>query len=184
VASIITGMVLTVLEFDEIETVRKGDEIHYTIVTSGVMPSICELKTLIWSFLAPPVKKLEVVSIEELEHGPIVKRYKIHVKGKAKSSITSLRGQRKTRIRRKKEIDELMTEQPRFITSEPRFLNWLDEFLKEQPRTLVLKDGLLEIGLGFGKDLMRHVRARENIISVLGNIILVEGFGRAIKAVA
>lgn len=72
---------------------------------------------------------------------------------------------------------------PRLITSEPRLLNLLDEFLKSQPRTLVMKDGLLEIGLAFGMDLMRHVRARENIITVLGNIILVEGFGRAIKAI-
>ena len=77
-----------------------------------------------------------------------------------------------------------MSEVPRLISSEPRFLNLLDEFLKKQPHVFVTEDGLLEIGLSFGKDLMKYVRARQNIVSVLGNIILVEGFGRAIKVVA
>jgi len=83
-ASIIAGAISALLEFDEIQSERIGDEIHYTILTTGVLPAVCELKTLIWSYLAPPVKRLEIVDIEEVEAGPITKRYKIHVKGKAK----------------------------------------------------------------------------------------------------
>lgn len=82
-ASIIGGLVTAFLEFDEINTERIGDEVHYYILTTGILPSVCELKTLIWSYLAPPVKRLEIVDIEEIEAGPITKRYKIHVKGSA-----------------------------------------------------------------------------------------------------
>ena len=90
-ASIIGGIVTAFLEFDEISTERIGDEVHYHILTTGVLPSVCELKTLIWSYLAPPVKRLEIVDIEEIEAGPITKRYKIHVKGKAEPLRKRLR---------------------------------------------------------------------------------------------
>ena len=84
-ASVISGLVTALLEFDEVSVSRVGDEVEYTILTTGVMPSIVELKTLIWSYLAPPVKRLEVVSIEEVESGPVTKRYKVVVRGKAVS---------------------------------------------------------------------------------------------------
>ena len=75
-------MIGAVLEFDEVSAVTYGDEVEYTILTTGVRPEICQIKTLIWSYLAPPVKRLEVLSIEEIEAGPITKRYKIRVRGK------------------------------------------------------------------------------------------------------
>lgn len=81
-ASIIAGFMSAILEFDEIKAETIGDEIEYTILTTGIRPEACEIKTLIWSYLAPPVKRLKVVSIEEVEAGPITKRYKIVVRGK------------------------------------------------------------------------------------------------------
>ena len=81
-ASVIAGLIGSILEFDEVSAEVIGDEVEYTILTTGVRPEVCEIKTLIWSYLSPPVKRLEVVSIEEVESGPITKRYRIKVRGK------------------------------------------------------------------------------------------------------
>lgn len=94
-ASIISGLVTSLLEFDEVSVSRVGDEVEYTILTTGIMPSVVELKTLIWSYLAPPVKRLEVVSIEEVESGPLTKRYQVVVRGKAVSPFRFRRGLRR-----------------------------------------------------------------------------------------
>ena len=80
-ASIIAGAMSALLEFDEISSEVVGDKIRYTILTTGVLPKVCELKVLMWSYLAPPVKRLNIVSIEEVESGPIAKRYRIVVEG-------------------------------------------------------------------------------------------------------
>lgn len=80
-ASIIAGAMSALLEFDEISTEIVGDKIRYTILTTGVLPRVCELKVLLWSYLAPPVKRLKIVSIEEVESGPVAKRYRIVVEG-------------------------------------------------------------------------------------------------------
>ena len=80
-ASVIAGIMSAILEFDEIQTEVTEDKIRYTILTTGVLPKTCELKVLLWSYLAPPVKRLNIVSIEEVESGPIAKRYRIVVEG-------------------------------------------------------------------------------------------------------
>lgn len=80
-ASIITGAMSALLEFDEISTEVTEDKVRYTILTTGILPKACELKVLLWSYLAPPVKRLNIISIEEVESGPITKRYKIVVEG-------------------------------------------------------------------------------------------------------
>lgn len=90
-ASVIAGIVGAFLEFDEVKAETIGDDVQYTILTTGVMPEACKLKTLIWSYLAPPVKKLDIVSIEEVEAGLVTKRYKIVVRGKRVSPIRRLR---------------------------------------------------------------------------------------------
>lgn len=81
-ASVIAGVIGSLLEFDEVKAETIGDEVEYTILTTGIRPEACEVKVLIWSYLAPPVKRLEVTSIEEVESGPITKRYKVVVRGK------------------------------------------------------------------------------------------------------
>lgn len=91
-ASVLSGFITALLEFDEVAVSRVGDEVEYTILTTGIMPSIVEFKTLIWSYLAPPVKRLDVVSIEEIESGPVTKRYRVVVRGKAVSPFRFRRG--------------------------------------------------------------------------------------------
>lgn len=81
-ASIIGTLAGALFEIDEIDAHRTGDEVFYTFVTTGILPSLAELKTKLWALIAPPVKRLEVLSIEPIEEGPIAKRYKIRVKGK------------------------------------------------------------------------------------------------------
>jgi len=80
-ASIITGIVGSLLEFDEVSTEVTEDKIRYTILTTGMLPKSCELKVLLWSYLAPPVKRLNIISIDEIESGLVTKRYKIVVEG-------------------------------------------------------------------------------------------------------
>jgi len=81
-ASVIAAAAHSLFEVDEIEASRFKDEVYYTFVTTGILPETAELKTKLWAYLAPPVKRLEVLGIEEIEKGLIAKRYKIHVKGK------------------------------------------------------------------------------------------------------
>lgn len=80
-ASILGTLASAFFEIDEIEASRFGDEIYYTFLTTGLAPSIAELKTKLWAYVAPPVKRLEILAIEPIEEGPIAKRYKIRVKG-------------------------------------------------------------------------------------------------------
>lgn len=81
-ASILGTLASAFFEIDEVEASRVGDEVHYTFLTTGLLPSIAELKTKFWAYLAPPVRRLEILSIEPIEEGPIAKRYKIRVKGR------------------------------------------------------------------------------------------------------
>lgn len=81
-ASILGTFASAFFEIDEVEASRVGNEVYYTFVTTGLGPSVAELKTKLWAYMAPPVKRLEVLSIEPLEEGPVAKRYKIRVKGR------------------------------------------------------------------------------------------------------
>lgn len=67
--------------------------------------------------------------------------------------------------------ETLMAEKPRLISSEPRFLNLLDEFLAEAG---IPKEGFLGMGLAFMQDLCKFMRNRDVIISTLGSILLSE----------
>jgi len=84
-ASLISAAVGALLEFDEVD-VRMLDEntVEYKILTTGIMPDIIELKTLIWSYLSPPVKSLEVTDIKVVERGFITNRYLVTVRGEVK----------------------------------------------------------------------------------------------------
>lgn len=94
-ASLVAGVASAILEIDEIEASKHGDEVYYTFVTTGVNPSLAQIKTKIWALIAPPVKRLEVLAIEPIEVGPITKRYKIYVKGKV---IGKTLGKKKYRL--------------------------------------------------------------------------------------
>lgn len=94
-ASVIVAATASLFEIDEVEASKFGDEVYYTFLTTGVLPSLAQIKTKIWAYLAPPVKRLEVLAIEEVERGPIAKRYKIYVKGK---TFTKTLGDKRYRL--------------------------------------------------------------------------------------
>ena len=82
-ASIVSAAVKTLLEFDEVG-VSMPDEntVEYKILTTGMLPEAVELKTLIWSYLSPPVKRLSITDIEIVEKGLLTDRYLLTVEGK------------------------------------------------------------------------------------------------------
>ena len=84
-ASLISAAVGALLEFDEVDVrMLDGNTVEYKILTTGIMPDIIELKTLVWSYLSPPVKSLEITNIEVVERGFIANRYLITVQGDIK----------------------------------------------------------------------------------------------------
>jgi len=93
-ASIASAAVKALIEFDEVDVRMIGDDVvEYKILTTGIMPDIIELKTLIWSYLSPPVKKLEIMNIEVVERGFIANRYLVTVKGDIKTpSLPEVKG--------------------------------------------------------------------------------------------
>jgi len=84
-ASLISAAVGALIEFDEVD-VRMLDEntVEYKILTTGMVPEAIEIKTLIWSYLSPPVKSLEVTDIKVVERGFITNRYLVTVRGEVK----------------------------------------------------------------------------------------------------
>jgi len=110
-ASLVSAAVGALIEFDEVD-VRMLDEntVEYKILTTGMMPEAIELKTLIWSYLSPPVKSCEVMDIEVVERGFITNRYLVTVRGEVKGLPMS-RG--KGPIRRwRRRIGRLIPEEP------------------------------------------------------------------------
>ena len=94
-ASVIVAAAQSFFEIDEVNATKRGDTIEYTFLTTGILPATAELKTKIWAYLSPPVKRLEIVSIDVIEKGPITKRFKIRVKGK---TIAKTLGNKKYRL--------------------------------------------------------------------------------------
>lgn len=84
-ASLISAAAKALLEFDEVDVRMLDDNtVEYKILTTGMMPEAIELKTLIWSYLSPPVKSLEITDIKVVERGMITNRYLITVRGDIK----------------------------------------------------------------------------------------------------
>ena len=82
-ASIISAAVGALIEFDEVGVqMLDEDTVEYKILTTGMVPEMIELKTLIWSYLSPPVKRLEVTDIKIVEKGFVTNRYMVTVRGK------------------------------------------------------------------------------------------------------
>lgn len=87
-ASLITAAVGALLEFDEVDVCMLDENtVQYKILTTGMMPSAIEMKTLIWSYLSPPVKRLEITDVKVVERGVIADRYLITVKGEIRPGI-------------------------------------------------------------------------------------------------
>ena len=82
-ASILSAAAKALIEFDEVG-VQMLDEntVEYKILTTGMIPEAIELKTLIWSYLSPPVKRLEITNVEVVERGFVTNRYLVTVRGK------------------------------------------------------------------------------------------------------
>jgi len=85
-ASLISAGIQAIIEFDEVD-VRMIDDntVEYKILTTGMVPEVVELKTMIWSYLSPPVKKLEITDIKTVERGLIANRYLVTVRGDIKA---------------------------------------------------------------------------------------------------
>lgn len=110
-ASLISAAVGALLEFDEVD-VRMLNEntVEYKILTTGMLPEAIELKTLLWSYLSPPVKSCEIMNIEVVERGFIANRYLVTVQGEVKG-LPFAKG--KGPIRRwRRRIGRLIPEEP------------------------------------------------------------------------
>lgn len=110
-ASLISAAISAIIEFDEVD-VRMLDEntVEYKILTTGMLPEAVELKTLIWSYLSPPVKELEITNVEIVERGWVSNRYLVTVRGKVKG-LPMARG--KGPIRRwRRRLERLIPEEP------------------------------------------------------------------------
>jgi len=110
-ASLVSAAVGALLEFDEVE-VRMLDEntVEYKILTTGMVPEAIELKTLIWSYLSPPVKSLEITDVKIVERGFVTNRYLVTVRGDVKG-LPMARG--KGPIRRwRRRLGRLIPEEP------------------------------------------------------------------------
>jgi len=70
----------SVWEIDEMESQKNPDgTITVTFITTGLHPDTAKIKTLVWSIFGLPVQKPDQIQIEELQSGPVLKRYRITV---------------------------------------------------------------------------------------------------------
>lgn len=77
-ATIVAGMLEALLEIDEMQTeVLPDGSLQVVFVTTGFKPELAEIKTKIWALLGIPAQVVKEVRVEELQAGPIFKRYKI-----------------------------------------------------------------------------------------------------------
>jgi hypothetical protein len=80
VAGFINVLTKTMLEIDELSTERLPDgRIRVVFVTSGVHPTLAQIKTAVWSIVGLPVQVPDEVGVEELQSGSLVKRYRVTV---------------------------------------------------------------------------------------------------------
>lgn len=78
------------LQFDEVSATKlPNGEVEYVVLVTGISPSTVQLKTMLWAYLSPPVKRLNVVNVEEIEGGPLFKRYKVTARGISPSAPIS-----------------------------------------------------------------------------------------------
>jgi len=83
-ASIISAAIGTavnaIFEIDEVHHEKLPDgRLKVVFVTTGVMPDVAKIKTWFWAVFGLPVQKVDECTVEELQSGPVLKRYKITV---------------------------------------------------------------------------------------------------------
>jgi hypothetical protein len=67
-------------EIDEVYQERLPDgRIKVVFVTSGVHPTLAKIKTWLWSIFGVPIQKIDEYHVEELQRGPVIKRYRLTV---------------------------------------------------------------------------------------------------------
>jgi hypothetical protein len=68
----------TVLNMDEVshETLPDG-RLKVVLVTSALVQPLAKFKTYVWAFCGLPLQKVDECTIEELQAGPLFKRYRI-----------------------------------------------------------------------------------------------------------
>jgi hypothetical protein len=80
IAGFINVLSKAMLEIDELSTEKLPDgKIRVVFVTSGVHPTMAQIKTVVWSIVGLPVQVPDEVSVEELQSGSVVKRYRVTV---------------------------------------------------------------------------------------------------------
>jgi hypothetical protein len=80
VSFLISQALAALFEVDEIKQEKlPNGKLRVTFVTSGIHPDLAKIKTALWAFSAIPVQRVDEVKIEELQAGPIIKRYQITV---------------------------------------------------------------------------------------------------------
>jgi len=76
----ITQAIAALTEIDEVYQEKLPDgRIKVTFVTTGLYPTLAKAKTWLWAIFGVPVQRIEEFSVEELQKGPILKRYRITV---------------------------------------------------------------------------------------------------------
>lgn len=69
----------SIMEVDEVlppERLPDGS-MKVTFVTTGLRPSTAKIKTVVWALAGLPVQAVDNVTIEELQKGTILSRYRI-----------------------------------------------------------------------------------------------------------
>jgi hypothetical protein len=80
VAGLVNQTVKVFLEIDELSTEKLPDgRLKVVFVTSGVHPTLAQIKTVVWSIIGLPVQVPDEVTVEELQSGSVVKRYRVTV---------------------------------------------------------------------------------------------------------
>jgi hypothetical protein len=80
ISYLIAQAIAALFEVDELKQEKLPDgKVRVIFVTSGVHPDLAKIKTALWAFSAVPVQRIEDYKVEELQSGPIIKRYQITV---------------------------------------------------------------------------------------------------------
>ena len=77
---LVAGATEALLEIDEMSSTKNPDgTITVEFITTGIRPKFVQIKTALWAIFGLPVQKIENVQVEQLQAGPITKRYKVTV---------------------------------------------------------------------------------------------------------
>lgn len=109
IGAILRPMLGSMLIMDEIDVVRTGNKVKYTILTSSfgkpgskLAENLLNIKTKIYS-LGPPINNLEIINLLPMEEGPIVSRYKLVLEGKfTEQAVKAFQRRKMRKLKRRK----------------------------------------------------------------------------------